>query len=78
MGAPAPLVVRDRGRSLPLVASWPMMSPMPVLAWLGPLAIVLAVSLVATAAPHVRRKHHVFVLEHRAVTPFGSPGRQRS
>ena len=64
MGAPA-LVVRDRGGSLPLLASWPMMSPMSVLAWLGPLTIVLAVSL-------------VFVLEYRAVTPSGVSGRQRS
>ena len=63
MGAPA-LVVRDRGGSLPSLASWPMMSPMSVLPWLGPLALVLAVSL-------------VFVLEYRAVTPSGASGRQR-
>jgi|KBSSwiStaDraftv2_1062776.scaffolds.fasta_scaffold148355_3 hypothetical protein len=36
-GAP-PLVAPDRGRSLPMLASWPMMSPMSVLARLGPLA----------------------------------------
>lgn len=72
------LVVRDGGRSLPLLNSWPMMSPMPVVVWLGTLAIVLAVSLVARAHPHVRRKQHVFVLESRAVTPSGAAGRQRS
>jgi hypothetical protein len=72
------LVVRDGGRSLPLLNSWPMMSPMPVLGWLGTLAIVLAVSLVATAQPYVRRKQHLFVLEYRAVTPSGAAGRQGS
>ena len=51
---------------------------LPVLVWLGTLAIVLAVSLVATAQPHVRRKQHLLVLEYRAVTPSGAAGRQRS
>jgi hypothetical protein len=45
---------------------------MPVLVWLGTLAIGLAVFLVARAHPHVRRKQHVLVLEYRAVTPSGA------
>ena len=49
-----------------------MMSPMPVLVWLETLAIVLAVFLVARAHPHVRRKQHVLVLEHRAVPASGA------
>jgi hypothetical protein len=48
-----------------------MMSPMPGLVWLGTLAIVLAVFLVARAHPHVRRRQHVLVLAYRAITPSG-------
>ena len=50
------LVVRDWGSPCPRPASWLMMFRMPVLVWLGTLAIVPAVSLVAAAPPHVRRR----------------------
>ena len=66
------LVTRDGGWSLRLLTSGPMMSPMPVPVWLETLAIVLAVFLVARAHPHVRRKQHVLVLEHRAVPASGA------